>query len=232
MISRYDSQFNKIENLKWLPWVGDSYETIEMDRRLLIVGESHYHDNAPKSIEEHNSPTFTRVVIRELAMKQNYRGIKIFPNLHRALLGSDEIDSGAFYNLVSFYNFIQRPMETRKERPSRDDFSNAWSAFFEVVKVLKPKLCLFLGTTAANTLGNAINKGSDYSTNVIVWEDKIGNARPKSTTIKGSDGNETLIIFIRHTSQMFSWRKWHDYLQNKIGPELVWLAEQVTRSKS
>lgn len=84
-----DENFGQIENLKWLPWVGDRFNSLALDNKLLIVGESHYHDNTPDSIEKHNSPTFTREVVEELAIERWYYGTKIFPNLHRALFRNE-----------------------------------------------------------------------------------------------------------------------------------------------
>lgn len=221
-----DEKFNSIEKLKWLPWVGDHFNTLDFNNRLLIIGESHYHDNTPASIEKHNSPTFTREVIEELAIERSYYGTKIFPNLHRALFRNDEFDSRIFWNFVSYYNFIQRPMETNKGRPSYNDFYNSWLPFLEIIKLLKPKTCLFIGTSAANSLGHAL-KSTDLSTDGVKWEDYISNAYAKTAAIKDKDGNETQLIFIRHTSQMFSWSKWNDYLQKKMQSELTWLDEQL-----
>ena len=36
----FDKQLEAITNLTWLPWIGKSYN--EANRKLLIVGESHY----------------------------------------------------------------------------------------------------------------------------------------------------------------------------------------------
>ena len=36
----YDKQFETIEGLSWLPWVGHNY--INSKRRILIIAESHY----------------------------------------------------------------------------------------------------------------------------------------------------------------------------------------------
>lgn len=221
-----DEKLTQIENLKWLPWVGDRYNSLSFENRMLIVGESHYHDNTPSSIEKHNSPNFTRTVIEELAIERWYYGTKIFPNLHRSLFRNDEFDSSAFWNLVSFYNFIQRPMGTNKGRPSYDDFYNSWYTFIDIIKLLKPRTCLFIGTTAANSLEHAI-QSTDFSTKGVTWEDYISNAYAKTAVIKDKDGNETHLIFIRHTSQMFSWSKWNDYLQKKMKSELNWFKEQL-----
>lgn len=221
-----NESFIQIENLKWLPWVGDRFNSLALDNRMLIVGESHYHDNTPASIEKHNSPTFTREVVEELAIERWYYGTKIFPNLHRALFRNDEFDSPTFWSLVSFYNFIQRPMDTNKGRPSYDDFYNSWFPFLEIIKLLKPKTCLFIGTSAANSLGHAL-QNTEFSTDGVKWEDYISNAYAKTAVIKDKDGNETQLIFIRHTSQMFSWSKWNDYLQKKMQSELTWFDEQL-----
>lgn len=221
-------KFNSIDNLKWLPWVGDRFSSLAFDQRLLIVGESHYHDNTPGSIEKHNSSNFTRQVIEELAIERLYYGTKIFPNLHRALFRNDEFDSPTFWNLVSFYNFIQRPMETNKGRPSYDDFYKSWFPFLEIIRILRPKTCLFIGTSAANSLTEAL-KETDFVTDVVKREDYISNAYAKTSILKDKYGNETQLIFIRHTSQMFSWSKWNEYLQKKIPNELTWFSEQLEK---
>jgi hypothetical protein len=69
-----DRKFKDISNLKWLPWVGEHFNSLDINNRLLIVGESHYHDNTPASIEKHNSPDFTRQVVEELAVERWYYG--------------------------------------------------------------------------------------------------------------------------------------------------------------
>jgi hypothetical protein len=211
-----DSNFNKIENLKWLPWVGNHFNSLSTINRMLIVGESHYHDNTPASIEKHNSPTFTREVIEELAIERLYYRTKIFSNLHRTLFGNDEFDSPTFWNLLSFYNFIQRPMVTNEGRPSY----KSWFLFLDIIKLLKPKTCLFIGTSAANSFEHAI-QNTEFSSDGVKWEDYISNAYAKTTILKDKDGNETQLIFIRHTSRMFSWSKWNEYLQKKLQSELV-----------
>lgn len=117
-----DRDLLSIKNLKWPPWIGRDFLNLPLNNRLLIVGESHYHDNTPLTIARHNDITFTRSVIKEFAIDRYYYGTKIFPNLNRALFQNDEFNSAAFWNSASFYNFIQRPMVTNKERPNYTDF--------------------------------------------------------------------------------------------------------------
>jgi len=119
-------------------------------------------------------------------------------------------------------------MSTNKVRPSYDDFYNSWFPFLEIIKLLKPKTCLFIGTSAANSLGHALQK-TNFSSEGVKWEDYISNAYAKTATIKENEGNETQLIFIRHTSQMFSWSKWNEYLQKKMHLELIWFADELNK---
>jgi hypothetical protein len=226
MDTSLDKQFAEVNGLKWLPWIGDKFLNLEQPRRLFVVGESHYHDNTQQSIENHASPIFTREVVEELAIDRYYYGTKIFPNFHRALFRNDIFDAAVFWNLVSFYNFIQRPMETNKGRPRYEDFYNGWKTFFGIIKLTKPETCLFIGTTAANSLADAI-KDTGYSTDGVKWEDYISNAYAKTATITDKENNTIKFIFIRHTSQMFSWSKWNDYLKKVIPLQLAYFETQV-----
>jgi len=171
------------------------------------------------------SSNLTREVVEDFATNRNYNGTKIFPNLHRVLFRNDEFNTETFWGLVLFYNFIQRAMDTNLERPSYDDYYNGWKIFIELYKLLKPKTCLFVGTTYANSLHHAIN-GTDLGADEINWEDWISNAYAKSSKLFHGD-LETDLVFIRHTSQMFSWDKWNAFLSNRIGGQLEWLKKEV-----
>jgi hypothetical protein len=221
-----DQNLSQIEGLKWLPWIGNQFLELYETNRLLIVGESHYHDATEQSIEKHDSPKFTRIVIDEMAICRQYYKTKIFSNLHRALFRNDCFDAKVFWNNVSFLNFIQKPMNTNKDRPEYDDFYNGWKTFFVVVKVLKPTTCIFIGTTAANSFTNAI-QNTGFSTDGLKREDHIGRTYAKTAVIKDQEDNEIKIIFIRHTSQMFSWSKWNDYIKKVIPAELTWLENEI-----
>lgn len=226
MNTTLDEKFKRVKNQKWLPFVGENFMNIPKDKRMLIVGESHYHDNSQKSIDKHNSPDFTRQVINELAIGRRYWRTKIFPNLHRAMFGNDEFNSNLFWNLTSFYNFIQRPMETNKSRPSRKDFFSGWLTFFDTLDILKPNSCLFIGTEASNSLRDAITE-SDFEIVNFTKDDKISRTYPRRATLKGVDGELTKLIFIQHTSQYFSWTKWNDYLKKKLSEQLEWFDKKL-----
>lgn len=222
-----DQSLSAIPTLKWLPWIGEHYFDLEENSRILIIGESHYHNGTEKSIISHNSPTFTRAIIQEMAIDRQYYKTKFFPNLHLALFRNDNFDKNAFWNSVSFFNFIQRPMNTPKSRPEWQEYYTGWETFFAIVKILKPTTCIFIGLTSSNSLADAI-RNTELSIDGINSEDKIGGASPRTTTIKDKENNQIKLIFIRHTSQRFSWSKWNDYLRKIIPSELIWLEKRIT----
>lgn len=221
-----DKSFRNIQNQKWLPFIGDNYLKAQDDKKLLIVGESHYHDNSKQSIDKHNAPSYTRLVIEELAIDRLYYDTKIFPNFHRAMFGNDNFDSNTFWNLTSFYNFIQRPMETNIGRPSYYDFYDGWATFFEIIKISKPKTCLFIGVGASNSLHNAIAE-SDFELVSFKEDDKISRTYPRQAIIKNSDNQHIDLIFIQHTSHHFSWSKWNEYINDKLSNQIKWFTDKM-----
>ncbi len=216
-----DSVFKNVKNLKWLPWIGENYFTVPLEKRILIIGESHYHDKSRSSIAMHNKVTFTREVIKDMAIRRNYYGTKLFKNLHYALFSNDEFDANKFWNAVSFYNFIQRPMRTNAERPNRNDWLTAWSVFAELSIILQPRICLFIGTSAAYFIGDLKNN-SKFLNQEALWKAKIGNAYAKTALLKNEKKPDVKLIFIRHCSSMFSWSKWHKFLQKEMRDQLRW----------
>lgn len=226
MKTEKDKHFEQIENLKWLPWVGNQFSSIAPKNRMLIIGESHYHDRTEQSIENHNSPILTREVIEDMAMDRNYYGTKIFPNLHRALFRNDDFDAHKFWNSVSFYNFVQRPMDTNKDRPTYEDFYQGWKTFFQLSDILNPRVCLFVGTSAANSFESAA-RDLGIKASAIKHGEFISNAYPRKAEFTDSKGQKHTLVFIRHTSQMFSWSKWNDYLRTEITVQLEWLETET-----
>lgn len=221
-----DKSFQKINGLKWLPWVGDSYTSTPSKNRLLIVGESHYHDNTLETVTRHESQQFTRKVVQEFAIERLYYGTKIFPNLHKALFRNDQFEAEAFWKLVSFYNFIQRPMATNRERPQYPDYYEAWAIFWEVIALLEPQTCLFIGVTSSNSLMHAL-ENSDFRTTGVKKENRIGRCSQRTATITSNSNHSTNLIFIQHSSKMFSWTKWNEFLKTKISDELSWFEDVI-----
>ncbi|MFT6338432.1 MAG: hypothetical protein ACJATI_005206 [Halioglobus sp.] len=226
MDTSLDDSFKKIKNQKWLPFIGQNYLSTPDNKKLLIVGESHYHNGTQGSIDKHNDPNYTRIVVKELAIQREYWGTKIFPNFHMALFGNDSFDTDAFWNLTSYYNFVQRPMITNKGRPSKKDYYEGWLVFFKTLKIIKPSSCLFIGVESSNSLRKVIQQ-SDFELISFEKDNKINRTFPRRVTIKGTDSQQIDLVFIKHSSRYFSWDKWNEYITTNLSEQINWFRKKI-----
>ncbi|KQS89166.1 hypothetical protein [Chryseobacterium sp. Leaf394] len=106
----------------------------------------------------HQDPFFTRKLIDETQI-QNLCKYLLLDNFWQALLQKKPTKS-ELWKHISFYNFIQRSMDyssfngEKREQPNSADFKNGWAVFAEVVKIVKPTDCIFLGLKASESFGN------------------------------------------------------------------------------
>lgn len=221
--SQLNDQFNQINDLTWYPWIGSNY----IENRLLIVGESHYAQGEDGNFDlkcyndyllDKNS---TKNIVEQLINGSSWI---FFRNTYNALLGTENIDKEAFWSNVAFYNFIQRPMQTIKDRPTKSDYYCGWNVFYELMKFIKPSHCLFLGSGSAKYLYPAM-KGkndiifSDTKCTIEQWHKKIGPYLGKIAHLE-YDNVDTEITFIKHPSSYFKKDDWNNYLMGRIGPIL------------
>jgi hypothetical protein len=206
-------------NIKWKPFIGDKYHYGINGKKILIIGESHYHNGTTKSIEKVNKSNFTNLVVQEMAIKKNYWSTKFFQNLHRTLKGTDDFNGLTFWNKLSFYNFIQRAMNSNKERPKKLDFIKGWDCFFNVLEDLKPSICLFAGTSSAKYFRRAAKNHPNIEIIQSVKMSKLNGTYPKYYKIR-KGLNEIDLFFIKHPSSFYSWRKWRSLLKKYYNKEM------------
>lgn len=207
--------------LKWDPYIGKNY--FKNETRILVIGESHYKKGV--DIEKYENKNFTNHVVKVHAIQGKYS--KLFPNFHKALFGELEFDEQKLWDNLAFYNFVQRSMETNKKRPTKNDFIEGWSTFFKIVEVLKPTHCLFIGLSASKTLRIA---AEFKNIEILNFErcPKIQNTFPRKFSMRINNNKLINVIFIKHSSQYFSWSKWNDFLQKEIKNELIWLRQKLS----
>lgn len=210
----YDDELLKIGSLKWLPFVGKDYHSTSS--KILFVGESHYYDPEGDN-KNFKKKEFTRMIVDEMAICNYQYGSPFFNRISELFnyVGRTEL-----WNKVSFYNFIQRPMNKGGkvmqgviERPLNADFSNGWNIFFDVIKNTKPDYCIFLGNTAANFFNKSCLKNNIIHKPVI-WENKINGSYLKKAEVL-IDDHKTELIFIKHPSSYFSTSKWREVIDMK-----------------
>jgi hypothetical protein len=222
----YDMLFEDLKDnyLQYYPFVGENYKKAK--EKILIVGESHYAENTKESEEIHKHQNLTRAVINDKGINRDYRKTKTFTNFHKAIFTNDTFDSQKFWDLLAFYNFVQRPMFSSKHRPIFKDFTDGWQTFFKVIEIIKPTSIIFIGVKASDFLQNAIST-SEYSLQNYKWDEKISRTYPRKGTLVSKENISTQVLFMQHSGRHFSHAKWNNYLQKHLGQKLDWLKQNV-----
>ena len=216
-----DSQLKKIPNLSWLPWIGSDY--FKNNNRLIIIGESQYAQGKTaiaykEDLTRVSEINFTRNAVLQTQIQNDYKHPAL-DNLLKALLGNGFIDKEKLWSEIAFYNFVQRVMDyssfdgKKTEQPTTADFDAGWKVFAEVVKILKPTDCIFIGVRAATPFERMMDQLNIKRSDRIA-HDKIGNTNPVSASVE-VDGHITNISFIRHSSAYFSPEEWHSFLEEQ-----------------
>ena len=238
--SCYDPLFKTLisqNTLKWKPWVGEDYETLKTNR-LLIVGESHYQwDDGDDAAKRVNRDNYTRDLIHVKGLWGKEDAINpIVRNTERALFNRQVVERAfrdKLWRSVSFYNFIQAPMDSLNHRPTAKQWEQGWDSFFKVVDILQPDQILFLGLEASNRMeffSNALAKNDYKCTKGIRKDIKVGNAFKRTRGIITNEaGIEASISMIGHPSNFFSWKAWAGVLKQQMPGYIQWLkaSEQI-----
>jgi hypothetical protein len=226
----FDEHFKVVQGLKWLPWVGENFPSIPMENKILLIGESHYYNPDEKgSLEKHNDEGYTRVVIKGLGIEKEYKRYenkkiapKMYSNIHYTFLGNDSSDSTSFWNKVAYYNFIQEAMNSNNGRPSKTNITDAWQTFDDLINILNPTTCIFLGNSAYKYFPNQLKQKCIFPP---TYDKKTNNSIPKEIRIKLNNGQNLQILMIKHPSNYYSWSAWNEYLTIKLPNLMSWIKE-------
>jgi len=217
-----DKALEKIPTLTWLPWIGKDY--FNTNQRLLLIGESHYSDGETTEAFLHNQQLaakndFTRNTIYQTQIQKAYDH-KPLKNLFSALFGGSTIDETKVWSQLAYYNFVQRSMnyssingQKNTEQPTIKDFDLGWETFIEMVKILKPTDCIFIGVRAAEPFERMMDQFNIKRTDRIVHPE-INKVSPRTASIT-LDGQTIHLTFIKHTSAYFSPEAWSGFLYDK-----------------
>lgn len=215
----FDSQFDKVELLKRYPWIGRDFS--KTDCRILILGDSHYatDSNGEFSPDEYvifcHDKESTRDVVN-CVIKNVCRGEstwKMFKNLLETFNSFTSDGVMSFWPKVAFYNFIQEPMKEKNQVPTTRERIEGWKCFCDVVDIIKPSFCLFIGMRSKYKIDTIKKIGGLYS--ILSEQDSCNGVNPIFGCVKTPKGTETKIRIIRHTSRYYSPNVWYQYLYDK-----------------
>jgi hypothetical protein len=209
----FDRQFNSIVNLKHYPWIGKGYLSAPV--KLLILGDSHYtvDNDGMFSLEEYNrcinDKNYTRDTLN-CAVGTDYAW-SFYKGLYDLLSISPYEAEQKLWDKVVFYNFVQTPMQQRDATPTEYDFKEAWFCLLDVIDIIQPSLCLFIGTRGwvSNGYINLENRGTCN----IKYDKRISGCYPWKADILTKAGICSHALAIHHTSQGFSPTIWREYIR-------------------
>ena len=218
---QFDSQFDKVANLTRYPWIGSGYASAP--KRVLIMGHSHYtiDGNTKEFCQEEydrciSDKEYTRGIIDcEIGSPGSWPFHKY---LEKTFLDEANMNVEAFWNKVASYNFIQEPMKSIHEEPSHADYETAWKCFADVIQIIKPNICIFIGLRNKEGINILDEKNVKYS--IKYFDTKVNNSWPMVGDLKFEDGYKLPFYMIHHTSRFYSPQLWHDFLNKEI-PEVV-----------
>ena len=132
----------------FLPWIGKNYEQGLNDRRLLVLGESHYDEWEG---EKHTlGREFTRECIQEVVNRVN--GAGFWKYVEQALLNEQRENGWApsggsrLWERLSFYNFFQASVPGGpRARPDWNLIPESRKPFRVVLEQLRPDRVLVCG---------------------------------------------------------------------------------------
>ncbi|TDG37920.1 hypothetical protein EZJ43_02180 [Pedobacter changchengzhani] len=225
-----DKSLKELEELTWMPWVGSEYLNATTENRVLFIGESHYFNDLEDKIS-YEDKNITRAIVNDMALKGNRHKSPFFDNIHRMIFGAADLTEEQkmkFWNNISFYNFIQKPMDSKNGRPRQGDFELGWKNFYELIEVLKPTTCIFLGILAGNHYGAGVKYCNDYTLEVKGWKEfSFGRGKSIHIELSQKDKEETNLYFVQHPSNYFSPTKCNEFLTLKDPKTMQWLKDLI-----
>ena len=217
--TQFDEKFDSVGTLKRYPWVGNKYA--ESNCRILILGDSHYtiDDDKNPSKEEYNrcntDKDYTRGVVRCVIndVCEGKPTWTMFRNLINTFTSLTPDEVLHLWSKVAFYNFIQEPMKLVDQVPTSKERRDGWRCFYDVVNILKPDFCLFVGIRSKQEIEMIRSLGGTYT----IEDDKEmrNKVTPCYGEIETKEGSKTRFRIIQHTSRFYSPVEWYQYFTNK-----------------
>lgn len=200
-------------NVKILPWVGKNYD--KTSPKILILGES-----IP---DERISRQVVRNRVKSLINgKWNYAFFTKLQNMfssedqwNRVGVNNYELDHDAFWNSISFTEYVQAPLKSVRNRPTLEMWETAKDVFVEILKTLKPDIVIVIGFDTYNHLPEFGTDGKTikwHEHQTETWVYKIGRKsihlikvqHPSSPGFKQEVWTHLFGVFLRKISGQLS----------------------------
>lgn len=194
-----------MQEVKFLPWIGNNYLNSTSGKRVLILGESHYCKNPATEAVSQITQNVMEDLFNPNGVFEPYKNT--YTKFERALQGSeialsDKHGKRKVWNDVMFYNYVQEAMTGPREAPTSHQFKQSGQAFFEVINQHIPQKIIVWGSRLYNHLPQQGCQLADLI-------DSTGKAH-EVWSYPLTNGQIVEVIKCTHPSAGFAWDYWHE----------------------
>jgi len=200
----YDDKFEKHENIKIWPFIGEGYTQSKL--KIMVLGESPYWDkDAPLQETSRNNLIGYCESIRENGSTPQWAHAKGFRNTASMITGKGFKESDKQWYDMAFYNFCQFIIGTNandKSKITPEKIVLSRKAFFDVIKILSPDFIIAWGVSKLYEL----------------WLPQEGRIflDKENKIYKYEAFPNTVIWHIHHPSRKFVINSWQEEYKNVV----------------
>jgi hypothetical protein len=205
----YDNQLSTLADLNWLPWIGDNFR----NKKVLLVGESHYDDKEGWLI--HKDATRNFVNNQGLnSHNPDFKNRRFFQQIEKTLLNKETSsfeERNTIWRNVTYFNLVQRLLPSSADRPSDEDYDQAWRNFLSVADIIRPDICIKYGYDGIGRLGYLLH---NYNTGWTRDDVREFYTTPYCINLT-KDNYKLRIIFTHHPtgSRGFEFKEWAAHIR-------------------
>ena len=193
-----------MKHVKFLPWVGEHYQTGRNGKRVMVLGESHYCASPQDAV-----PQITNRIISDLmdpnSEHESYKNT--YTKFANAMAGKNLTfdERKQVWHSVLFYNYVQFPLSGARVAPTAQEFAQSEPAFFEVLEAYHPDSIIVWGQRLYN---NLTRKGHQLPDLILPNGDSI-----ETWAYETPDGRTVQVLPIMHPSAAFVPTYWHEAIR-------------------
>lgn len=185
------------EEVRFLPYVGDSYGIGIDGMKVLLLGESHYIADEDSINKAGGIRFYTRYIFDDCAHDGSRAWGAFFRRLDALVArkaGPSDEEAAEGWRHVAYANFVQESVgSAARVRPSADGWGSGRRAFPHLLSILSPDVILVMGRQAFNQTPDSPGR-------------RVGRIEVPSSTVPrnvwemGYEGGSALMTWVYHPS--------------------------------
>ncbi|GJH29264.1 hypothetical protein [Caballeronia novacaledonica] len=212
----FDHLFETRQQIKWWPWVGSEFSRSAV--KTMLLGESVYRWSKGEAFDKRYALTSgLRVTHSNHALDFDKKS-RYVRNIERAIFqrrNPSDAQKQTLWSSVCYHNLVLEAMASAKHRPESHHYEKGWAAALDLFDVLGIEQCLVFGVESASVL-RLIAGRNGISCKVRRHPTEVGRFCARSGSVHTATGRPVKLLFVRHPSSFFSWRKWSPVVQEGL----------------